>query len=264
MTPNALRNSFRLLKRTWRVVRGKDVFLAPQLECLALTLGNPDAAWTFCPEGLSASSIVYSFGVGEEISFDRELIQRFGVTIHAFDPTPRSIGWVQAQTLPDRFVFHPYGVAAQDGLRRFTPPRNRQHVSHTVLQRDSPWDAIEVPVQRLSTILRILDHTRIDLLKMDIEGAEYEVITDLVDSGIVVEQLLVEFHHRWAEVGVSKTKHAIRQLSDAGYRIFSVSSSGEEFGFLKGSDGPGAKDQESRTQAAAHESPRRSEYRPGR
>jgi FkbM family methyltransferase len=206
---------------------------------------------------------VYSFGVGEEISFDRELIHRFGVTVHAFDPTPRSIQWVQTQTVPNHFVFHPYGVAAQDGLRQFIPPRNQQHVSHSVLKRDSPWEAIEVPVQRLSTILRILDHTRIDVLKMDVEGAEYEVITDLLDSGIMVAQLLVEFHHRWPEVGISKTKHAIRQLNDAGYRIFSVSASGEEYGFLKTS-APGAKDQESRTQAAAHESPRRSEYRPGR
>lgn len=263
MNRNQLADSFRLLHRKWRAVRGKDVFLAPQVECETLTFGNPGAAWSFCPEGLSESSIVYSFGVGEEISFDRELINRFRMTVHAFDPTPRSVAWVLAQALPDRFAFHPYGVAAQDGLRRFTPPRNQRHVSHTLLERDSPWAAIEVPVQRLATIMRTLGHTRIDLLKMDVEGAEYEVLADLLDSGIVVEQLLVEFHHRWPEVGIGRTTQTIHQLNNAGYRIFSVSASGEEYGFLKTS-AQLAEDQGSRTLTAVHESPRPSEYRPGR
>ena len=263
MTSNQLADSFRLWKRKWRVVRGKDIFLAPQVECATLTCGNPGAAWTFCSRGLSESSIVYSFGVGEEISFDRQLTHQFRATVHAFDPTPRSVAWVHAQALPDQFVFHPYGVAAQDGLRRFTPPRNQRHVSHTLLERDSPWDAIDVPVQRLSTIMRTLGHSRIDLLKMDVEGAEYEVVADLLNSGIVVEQVLIEFHHRWPEVGIAKTKSAIDQLNNAGYRIFSVSASGEEYGFLRTS-APLAEDQGSRTETAAHESPRRSEYRPGR
>src|SRR5713101_7131829 len=41
--------------------------------------------------------IVYSLGVGEDISFDLALIQQFGVTIHAFDPTPRVREWLASQ-----------------------------------------------------------------------------------------------------------------------------------------------------------------------
>ena len=231
MSSNRLTNSLRQLKRKWRAVRRKDIVLVPQERCPTLTLGNPGAAWTFCPEWLSPNSVVYSFGVGEDISFDRELINRFAVRIHAFDPTPRSVEWIRAQVLPDQFVFHPYGVAAQDGLRPFTPPKNKRHVSHTLLRRGSPREAIEVPVQRLSTIMRNLGHTRIALLKMDIEGAEYEVLSDLLACNIVADQLLVEFHHRWREVGIAKTKHALHQLNAAGYRIFSVSASGEEYSF---------------------------------
>ena len=243
MNSNRLADSWRLLKKTWRTILGKEIFLAAQVKCATLTFGNPGAAWSFCPEGLYGGSVVYSFGVGEEISFDRELIDRFRMTVHAFDPTPRSIAWVRAQALPEQFVFHPYGVAAQDGLRRFTPPRNERHVSHTLLERGSSGAAIEVPVQRLSTIMRTLGHNRIDLLKMNIEGAEYEVIDDLLHSGVVAGQLLIEFHHRWPEVGIDKTKIAVHRLNDAGYRIFSASASGEEYGFLKTS-GPGAEIQQ--------------------
>ncbi len=233
MASNQLAESFQTMKKKWRAARGRDIVLAPQVDCTTLTLGNAGAAWTFCPDGLFERSVVYSFGVGEDISFDLGLIQRFGVTVHGFDPTPRSVAWVGAQSLPHPFVFHPYGVAAQDGVRRFAPPRNARYVSHTLLHRGSPGNAIAVTVQRLSTILRTLGHSRIHLLKMDIEGAEYEVLDDLLDSELEVEQLLVEFHHRWPEVGVAKTKRTIHQLNEAGYRIFSVSASGEEYGFRK-------------------------------
>jgi Methyltransferase FkbM domain len=94
-------------------------------------------------------------------------------------------------------------------------------------------EAVEVPVYRLASIARMLGHERIDVLKMDIEGAEYGVLEDLLVSGLAVKQVLVEFHHRRAEIGVEKTKRAIRCLNEAGYRIFSVSASGEEYGFRK-------------------------------
>jgi FkbM family methyltransferase len=233
MSTNQLTESLQTLRRKWMALKGKDIMAAAQVECATLTLGNPGAAWTFCPDGLSEGSVVYSLGVGEDISFDLDLIRRFGVTVHAFDPTPRSVSWIRAQVLANQFVFHPFGVAAQDGMRPFTPPGNARYVSHTLLQREPSRGAIEVPVQRLSTIMRTLGHTRIHLLKMDIEGAEYEVLNDLLDSGLEVEQLLVEFHHRWPEVGIARTQQAIHRLNADGYRIFSVSASGEEYGFRK-------------------------------
>ena len=38
------------------------------------------------PGPIRADSVVYSFGVGTDVSWDKEMIQRFDVTVHAFDP----------------------------------------------------------------------------------------------------------------------------------------------------------------------------------
>jgi len=228
----AISNSYRFLRRRWRASIGRDLHQGVQVKHPYQTLGDEKAEWSTCQDLLSRESVVYSLGVGEEISFDLQLIKNVGLTVHGFDPTPRSIEWLSKQTLPAQFVFHPYGVAGRDGVLQFTPPQNPRHVSHTLLKRNSPWPAISVPVYRLSTIMKMLGHQRIELLKMDIEGAEYEVIQDLLESRVEVHQLLVEFHHRWPEVGLNKTEIAIRQLNSAGYKIFSVSVSGEEYGFL--------------------------------
>jgi FkbM family methyltransferase len=254
---NPVPHSLRTLKRFANAARGRALWQTRQLRAETMTLGNPKAAWTILRRPLPATSVIYSLGVGEDISFDLELIERFGVTVHAFDPTPRSIEWLKHQTVPAQFVFHPVGVGAIDGTSKLSPPRDPRHVSHRLIHEEASRPArempmrevttsevstiemptieastIEVPVSRLTTLARMLGHGRIDLLKMDIEGSEYDVISDLVNSRIRVDQLLIEFHHRWPEVGLGKTKQAIRSLNARGFEIFSVSPSGEEFSFL--------------------------------
>ncbi len=195
--------------------------------------GSEYGGWDVIVEMLNADSVVYSFGVGEDATFDIGLIERFGLSIHAFDPTPKSIAWVERQNFPPQFVLHPFGISNFDGTISFNPPENPDHVSYTILDRpETAGNAIEVPVKCLETIIQELGHKHIDLLKMDIEGAEYAVIDALTGSSIRPRQLLVEFHHRFPNVGLRKTKDAVNTLRAMGYRLFSFSPSCEEFGFL--------------------------------
>lgn len=220
-------------RRVLKALKGQDVLFRPQIRCKKAYFGNEGCRWCICPDGLTQQSIVYSFGIGEDISFDLALIERFGVSIHAFDPTPKSIDWVNSQTLPEEFILHKYGLAAQDGTIQVFPPENPNHVSHSFVQRSEQDNAVEVPVHRLATVMQMLGHSEIDILKIDIEGAEYDVIDDIVESGIPINQLLIEFHHRWPEIGAAKTRQGVERLLQAGYRIFDVSPTGEEYSFIK-------------------------------
>ena len=78
-----------------------------------------------------------------------------------------------------------------------------------------------------------LGHERIDVLKMDIEGAEYDVLPDILSSGLVVDQILVEFHHRLVVDGAAKTQDAVRLLRAHGYAPFAVSPGAEEVSFIR-------------------------------
>ncbi|WP_224982615.1 FkbM family methyltransferase [Geomonas agri] len=227
-----------LLKQGVEFALGHRLPQAPELSCPTVTLGELSyGAWTFCPEGLTRSGVVYSFGVGEDISWDLAVIEKYGVTVHAFDPTPRSAQFVQRQSLPEEFVFHPYGLADYDGTALFYPPENAEWVSHTLLRRRrTAKNAIEVAVYRLETIMSLLGHDRIDLLKMDIEGAEYGVIGDILTSSPVAggaQQLLVEFHHRFPGKGIKDTNACIEALAKAGLHSFHISESGEDWGFVR-------------------------------
>ncbi|MBD2369725.1 MULTISPECIES: FkbM family methyltransferase [Leptolyngbya] len=221
------------LRRIGRTLIGKDFFATIDRDYPKQRLGSDYGGWDVMVDRIRPDSIIYSVGVGQDISFDLEMMNRFGVTIHAFDPTPKSIEWVRQQKLTQPFIMHEYGLADFDGTVSFNPPENAQHVSHTLLDRPTTQtNAITVSVKCLETIMRELKHDRIDLLKMDIEGAEYQVIDSLARSQIRPEQLLIEFHHRFPNVGCEKTKQAIRTLQSLRYSLFAASRTGEEFSFV--------------------------------
>lgn len=196
--------------------------------------GTDYGGWNIVAEGLGPNSIVYSLGVGEDISFDLSVIARYGVQVFAFDPTPRSIDWVRAQSTPPQFHMLPYGAADYNGKTSFFAPEIDAHVSHTMLSNMSRSDRkIEVDVRRIGELMKMCGHSQIEMLKMDIEGAEYAVINDLISSNILPRQIVVEFHHRMLPRGSLRTWHAVRRLRAAGYDLFAITPTGDEYSFWR-------------------------------
>lgn len=80
----------------------------------------------------------------------------------------------------------------------------------------SQTDRKRVPSVRLRNYL--LRELRIDMLKMDIEGAETAVLTDCRDALAHVQNLFVEFH---AYVGHPQTlSEVVRILEESGFRYY--------------------------------------------
>lgn len=232
---NPFSKSFiRTLRRIPRVVRGEDAFYRPEVTVRTRHHGSDYGGWTLCPERLDSNSIVYSFGVGDDITFDLAVIDAYQAQVQAFDPTPRVREWLASQELPPQFHYLEYGVSDYDGSAMFYAPQNSRHVSHSMIRIDQdqrPY--IEIDVRRIETLMKMLGHSRVDLLKMDVEGAEYQVIESLGSISADIGQLLIEFHHRFPQVGFSRTKTAIASLKRMGFKMFAVSATGEEFSFIR-------------------------------
>ena len=185
--------------------------------------GDQDCGWSIIPELLGKDSVIYCVGCGDNISFDLDLMNHLGCRIHAFDPTPKSLEFLRSLDLPDEYNIFEYGLSHFDGLARFNPPVNPEHVSHTICDRPVTSDrSFTVPMKRLETIMRELGHDSIDLLKIDIEGAEYGVIEDLVKSNVSVGQICVEFHHFLDGNKLENTVQSIIRLIQDGYLLHSV------------------------------------------
>ena len=236
-SPQALENARRC--RTFlRFCVGRDVYFRPDAKVEVELLGGRPVtrygAWYAATERLSAQSIIYSVGVGDDISFDLALMSRFGCKIHAIDPTPESHAWLSKQAVPGEFILHRFGVAAHDGVQAFHPASVDGWVSHSIFKTETTKEeVIELPVKRIVTIMKELGHSHVDLLKMDIEGSEYDVLGDVLESGVCCDQLLVEFHHRNLKDGTQRTREMVSKLRSAGYDLAKMAGNGEEFCFLK-------------------------------
>ncbi|MEE2779235.1 MAG: FkbM family methyltransferase [Myxococcota bacterium] len=213
---------------------GLGVDRRPQVQRDVWVLGTEYGAHAVCGQGIDETSVMYSVGLGEDISFDLALIERTGLIVHGFDPTPRSLAWLETQDLPESFHVHAEGLAHYDGTATFSPPVEPTHISHTLLDRPETSErSIEVEVRRLSSLMASLGHQRLDILKLDIEGAEYEVIDEILQSGIEVNQLLLEFHHQFKSIPVARTLKTIRSLNEHGYQTFHVAPNGRELSFVR-------------------------------
>lgn len=198
-------------------------------------LGSDYGGWNIIANLLDSQSVVYSVGVGNDITFDEALIARFGCTVHAFDPTPVSCQWVAEQVLPSEFVFHPVGLADKDEEVAFAMPGREDWDCFSMAEEGTTEEVVRCPVRRLETIVADLGHDRIDLLKMDIEGFEYGVIDDVLAGPLRPVQWLIEFHHNINHFLPDQTRRAVDLLEAAGYRLFTVSNLGREYSFVHGS-----------------------------
>lgn len=202
-----------------------------ETEVPTFAAGARSGVWVVDPRGLGPAAVVYSFGVGDNIAWDLAMIERFGCTVHAFDPTPRAAAWIERQSLPEQFVFHRVGIGACDGDMQFEAPRRSGDVNY---RPTSQGGELRAPVRRLGTFVQSLGHTHIDVLKLDIEGGEYAVLPDALAAGVPIRQLLIEFHHDQERVPFAATREALALLRGSGFSIFHLSRRGLEFSLLGG------------------------------
>jgi FkbM family methyltransferase len=225
----------KIFKQKVKILTGKVRPIKAEVKCNHEWYGNTYGGFYVYPDILSKDSIVYSFGIGEDISFDRAIIENHKCCVFAFDPTPKSIAWIQNQTLPPGFTFFEYGIACETGFVNFNLPKNSNHVSGSIVKHHKVDESnnVSVLMKCLPEIITELGHNHVDVLKMDIEGSEYDVIDNILSSPIEIDQILLELHERFFADGKQKTMKLFKSLKDKGYLLFAVSDSFEELSFIK-------------------------------
>lgn len=197
------------------------------------TLGKPPFSWTLDSKLLNRNSIIYSAGVGRDISFEKALADKTGAQILLLDPTPPAATTMSMkENYHPNFVFLQMGLAGSNTSQLFSCIENIQGGSFSSLSSKQNDDSVLLPCVRLSTLMEQQGHSYLDLLKMDIEGSEYDVLLDIHESNIQIGQICVEFHH-WLRAGSKRrqTISSIFRLLNKGYVLAHVN--GWDHTFIK-------------------------------
>jgi len=228
MTP--LRYIKQKLKRAWYATMG----FRPDANVPVETVNPGNQAWYFAAGSLKPGDIVYSLGLATNIEFDLNLIAKYDVEVHGFDPTPSSVEWIRSQQLPPAFHHHAVAVGGHNGQMLFQLPEKEGGCAREIALESPPRArTISLPCKTLTSIAAELGQSSIALLKMDVEGSEYAILEDLLESDLQVRQILVEFHHRFPGLNLAMTKNAVRKLRSRGYKLIHLCPWCEEMTFIK-------------------------------
>ncbi|MBI3566677.1 MAG: FkbM family methyltransferase [Gemmatimonadetes bacterium] len=186
-------------------------------------VGTTRGGSRIAPTRVRRNGIAYCAGLSDDLSFELELVQRFDLAVYVFDPTPGSQERVGRVGALAGFYYVPVGLWGTSGSTTLYPtvdatryPRARES---GVSRRGSRVDVRTIPA-----MMKQLGHEGrpIDVLKLDIEGAEYDVIDNMIASGVRPSQIVVSFHHRYEAAGLSRTRDAVRMLRGQDYHVAAV------------------------------------------
>ena len=181
----------------------------------------------FVRSTLDARSVVLDCGLGDNADFSDEIITRFGARCHGVDPTHKhqaSLAAV-ASRHGDRFQLCPVALAGASGSKTFYEAVNQ--ISGSLFgDHLNAAGALFYPVRcfTLEDLMGDIGLCQVDLLKLDIEGAEYEVLASIGDEKLAgIGQIVVEFHHYCVPRFLGRhTRNIVARLRRLGFQSYSL------------------------------------------
>ncbi len=217
-----------------------------QFGCEPTFHGTGGGTYAVVEELLTPGSVVYSFGVGADVTFETSLIESYGCRVWAFDPTAESAAHVASLETVSGLEFHQFGLGSCDESRTLNTikPRSPNYRPATILDVDRGHGDQVIMLRSLDSLRTEFGHDdTLDLVKIDAEGAEYEFLESQGSDGPACRQIALEFHPDLASLDVAstlldpagweRTEAAIVGLLRAGFRIAHVSDRGTEFTFVR-------------------------------
>ena len=171
-------------------------------------------SWCKIPlDDIKEDFIVYSFGAGEDICYEFGLSGLKNCEIHIFDPTPRSIThfdycrniiannvemvnskrygggdinylrYIKTSNANlNKLFYHNYGLYNADCEIEFYYPKNVEHVSLSIDNLQKTGNTISLEVKKIDTLMKLLNHDKIDIIKLNIEGAEVVSLIHMLEN----------------------------------------------------------------------------------
>jgi FkbM family methyltransferase len=141
---------------------------------------------------LHSNSVVFDLG-GYMGDFAAEIHEKYKCHVYVFEPSSRYY-----EKCVQRFIENPkikcfnYGLSNEEGS--FT--LSQQGDGSRIFMQDSNGASEQVSVKNASSVIRSFGIAEINLIKINIEGGEFGVLSSLISSGLIssIDHVQVQFH----------------------------------------------------------------------
>lgn len=142
---------------------------------------------------LPARPVVFDLG-GFEGDWASEIAARYQAKVELFEPHP-----IFAQNIKQRFRgnldinIHVFGLGAKDEKLKMGTDAE----STSTFKTDSKGSTVEIDLKKAKDFITQGNFAQIDLIKINIEGGEYELLEHLIAEGLITrfKELQIQFHH---------------------------------------------------------------------
>jgi len=178
---------------------------------------------------LNDKSIVVDIGLGDNADFSKALIKRYNLRSFGFDPTKKHCSSLRQieKNSNGHFKFFPKALSIKKDTEIFY--ESLANISGSFLNnhiniKNDKTIAYPIETITIEDIFPLIGHNYIDLLKMDVEGEEYKVISSLKESALSqMGQLIVEFHHHCIDgFSFQDTLNCVNILKNYGFKSYSI------------------------------------------
>lgn len=175
------------------------------------------------------NSVIIDVGCGFLAEFSCSLIKEYNLMAYGVDPTLKHkplLAEIEANN-NGKFIHVPVAIAKQNGKLNFHETLDHESGSILDNHKNILNDSIRTYEVESMNLLTLLDHlhlSEVDLLKLDLEGAEFELLTNITENDLKpFKQIFIEFHHL-AVQGYSKndTARIVKRIKTLGFKSFSL------------------------------------------
>ncbi len=180
-------------------------------------LGTTYGGWEIDIDNIKNGDTIIDAGLGEDISFLEDLLKLKNVNIIGIDPTEKSHRFVESKNIDSlklvKKAIAPFGTKNVKIFKNSNP----NHVSESYYIEHGSVMSDFYEVDTIS-FREIIEKHNPSFIKMDIEGAEYDVLLECIG----VNQICVEFHHHcMSNKDIADTNNIINIFIENGYEIIS-------------------------------------------
>lgn len=179
-------------------------------------IGSEYGGWTVDLDSISDGDFIICGGVGEDVTFETGLLKLKKVNPILVDPTQKSHSYVE-NNFGDSFVMIKKAIAKKwtESVRLYRNS-NPNHVSESIIPGHLSVSENSFYYADCISIGELVDRYNPSLIKLDIEGSEYSVLSECIG----VKQICVEFHHHCIEeFSINNTLFLVKLMEDSGYKI---------------------------------------------
>ncbi len=191
-------------------------------------LGTEYGGWVIDLDSINYGDIIICGGVGEDISFEEELLKYKDITIIEIDPTEKSHRFLENR-LTDKMKLIKCAIESDDKTHvRIYKNKFPDYVSESVNTShsyvyDDFYEAEVISIKKLK------DEYKPSFIKLDIEGSEYNVLEDCIG----INQVCVEFHHHClSDKSYEDTMRLVNLFLENNYQIIDNRKNYQELTFL--------------------------------